>query len=68
MEKNGGERVSWQDKKSNEEVLEAVGEERSLVQTVIKRKKNWIGHVMRHEGLMKDVMEGGIDGEEEGQE
>jgi len=31
-------------------------------QTVIKRKKNWIGHVMRNEGLMKDVMEGETGG------
>jgi len=51
-----------QSKKCNEEVFNAVGDKISLVQTVIKRKKNWIGHVMRRDGLMKDVMEGGIGG------
>ena len=56
------ERVSWRDKKSNEQVLQDVGEERSMVQTVVKRKKNWIGHVLRGEGMMKDVMEGRIEG------
>ena len=38
------EKVSWKDKKSNEEVLKAVGERRSLIKTIRKRKKNWIGH------------------------
>ena len=38
------ERISWEDKKKNKEVLDAIGEERSLVKTVVKRKKNWIGH------------------------
>ena len=56
------EGVKWEDRKTNEEVLMCVGEERSLVQTVMRRKKNWIGHELRSEGLMKDVMEGGLDG------
>ena len=56
------EGVSWRDKKSNEQVLQDVGEERSLVQTVVKRKKSWIGHVLRGEGMMKDAIEGGIEG------
>ena len=56
------EGVSWRDKKSNEQVLQDVGQERSLVQTVVKRKKSWIGHVLRGEGMMKDAIEGGIEG------
>ena len=47
------ERVSWKDKKSNEQVLHDVGEERNLLKTIVKRKKNWIGHVLRGDGLMK---------------
>ena len=43
------ERVSWEDKKTNEEVLCSVGEERSFIDTIRKRKKNWIGHVVRGE-------------------
>ena len=41
------EKVSWTDKKTNEEVLRAVGEDRCLVEKIIRRKKNWIGHVVR---------------------
>ena len=34
-----------------------VGEKRLMVETRIRRKKNWIGHIMRGDGLMKEVME-----------
>ena len=60
MEKNG--KVSWQDKKTNEEVLVAVGEERCFVQAIVKRKKNWIGHVVRGNSLSKLVIEGRMVG------
>jgi hypothetical protein len=56
------ERVSYKDRKTNEEVLQQVGEGRNLVRTAINRKKNWIGHVMRHDCLMRDVMEGRFQG------
>jgi hypothetical protein len=39
-----------------------VGEKRSMVETIIRRRKNWIGHIMRGYGLMKEVMEGKMEG------
>ena len=56
------EKVSWRDKKTNEQVLHDVNEKRSLLEEVLKRKKNWIGHVVRGEGLLKQVMEGRMEG------
>jgi hypothetical protein len=56
------EKVSWQDKKRNEEVLAAVGEERCFVQATVKRKKNWIGYVVRGNSLLKLVLEGRMVG------
>ena len=56
------EKVSWRDKKTNEEVLEAIGEKRSLMDMIYKRKKNWIGHITRGDSLMKDVIEGRMIG------
>jgi len=56
------EKVSWTEKKKNEEVLRDVGEERILMKTITKRKKNWIGHILRSEGLVKDVLEGRMEG------
>ena len=33
-----------------------------MVETIVRRKKNWIGHIMRGDGLMKEVMEGKMVG------
>ena len=57
------EKVSYLDKKTNEEVLSSAGEERSFVDAIVKRKKNWIGHVVRGEGLLKQVLEGRMEGQ-----
>ena len=43
-------------------MLAAIGEERSLVEAVVKRKKNWIGHIVRGEGLLKLALEGRMEG------
>ena len=51
--------ISWRDKISYDEALRRVKEERQLMQTIIRRKKAWIGHVLRRNGLMKeDRMQG----------
>ena len=48
--------------KTHEEVLTAVGEERCFVQAIVKRKKNWIGHVVLGNCLSKLVLEGRMVG------
>ena len=56
------ERIPWTEKKTNEDVLKLVEEERTLVGKILTRKKNWIGHVLRGNGLLKEVMEGRMEG------
>ena len=56
------EKISWTQKISNEEVLKKVEEKRGLMETIHQRKKNWIGHVLRGEGLLRDVLEGRMTG------
>jgi len=56
------ERVSWMDKITNEEILNKVGEKRQLISVIRIRQKNWIGHVLRDEGLLGEVMEGRMEG------
>ena len=41
------EKISWKDLKTNDEVLHLVEEERNFMVTIEKRKKNWIGHIVR---------------------
>ena len=56
------EKISWMAKKTDLEILEQVGESRRLVDIIVKRKKNWIGRVLRGEGLLREVMEGRMVG------
>ena len=56
------ERVSWTEKCSNDEVLRRVNERRCIVETIVGRKKNWIGHVLRGDSVLRLVMEGRIEG------
>ena len=47
---------------SNEQILEIVGTESSLVMTIRKRQLRFVGHVERKGGLEKLVLEGKIKG------
>ena len=56
------EKISWTERVSNDEVLRIVGEERMLIKTCKERQKKWVGHILRHDGLLKDVIEGRLEG------
>jgi len=56
------EKISWRDMKTNEEVLQIVQEERSLMDVIWRRKKNWIGHILRGE---RKPAEGGDTGSDD---
>ena len=55
-------KVRWVDRITNEEVLYRVGEKRSLWRNLTKRRDRLIGHILRHEGLVKLVLEGSVGG------
>ena len=42
------------------EVLLRVNEQRNILQEIRKRKANWIGHILRRNCLLKQVIEGKI--------
>jgi len=48
-------------KVSNAEVLH-VQENNSILDTVQHRKFRWIGHILRHDSLLHDIIEGRIRG------
>ena len=52
------EKINWRDKITNEQVLEIVKEKRTLIDVIRSRKKKWIGHVLRGNGLLKEIIEG----------
>ena len=57
------EKISWKDKKTNQQVLEIVGERRTLIETITGKKKKWIGHILRRDSLLKEVIEGRMEGQ-----
>jgi hypothetical protein len=59
------EKISWTDHVRNEEVILRVNEQRNFLYEISKRKANWIGHILRRNYLLKQVIEGKIKGEME---
>ena len=59
------EKISWPDHVRNEEVLLTVNEQMNILHEIRKRKANWIGHILRRNCLLKQVIEGKIKGEME---
>jgi len=59
------EKSSWTDHVRKEEVLLRANEQRNILQEIRKRKATWIGHILRRNCLLKQVMEGKTKGETE---
>jgi hypothetical protein len=54
--------ISWTDHLRNEEVLLRVKEQRNILHEIIKRKAEWIGHILRRNCLLRPVIKGKIKG------
>ena len=52
------EKISWTDHVRNEDVLLRVNEQRNILHEIRKRKANWIGHILRRNCLLKQVILG----------
>ena len=53
---------------SNEEVLERMSVRRTLWSSIKKRRNEWIGHVLRHGGLLGLIIEGCVEGKRLGED
>ena len=56
------EHVKWTDKIKNAVVLEIVGEGRIMLKLIKKRKRNWLGHWLRRNCLLKNTLEAMVKG------
>jgi hypothetical protein len=54
------EKISWTDHVRNEEVLLRVKEQRNILHEIRKWNANWIGHILRRNCLLQQVIEGKI--------
>jgi len=46
-------KISWAEHRSNQEVLDMVDENRSLMNTIQQRQKNWLDHLLRSESFLR---------------
>lgn len=56
MERGGTNNM--RDRVTNKEVLGRVGEPRKLLDIIRRKKKKWMGHMLRHPELVKEIAEG----------
>jgi len=56
------EKVSGTNHVRKEGVLHRVKKERNILQTIQRRKTNWIGHILHRNCLLKHVVERKIEG------
>ena len=56
------EKISSFEKVTSEKVLRRVNEHRQILNSIWQRKRRWIGHVFRHDGLLHEIIEGGMKG------
>jgi hypothetical protein len=52
------EKISWTDHVRNEEVLLKSKEKRNILHEISERKANWIGHILRRNCLLQQIIEG----------
>ena len=55
-------KVLWTEHKTNEEIVQMVETEREIMDNVRSRQKTWLGHILRHDSLLRITLEGQIQG------
>ena len=50
-------KIKWSEKVTNEQVFERIGEKRILLNNILRRKANWIGHILRRNCLHQDAID-----------
>ena len=52
------EKINWSEKVNNEQVLDRIGEKTTLLNNALRRKVNWICHILRRNCILRDAIEG----------
>ena len=51
------EKIKWPEKVTNEQDFALIGKKRTLLNNILRRKANSIGHILRRNCLLHDVIE-----------
>ena len=52
------EKIKWSEKVTSKQLLDPIGEKRTLLNNILRRKPKWIGHILRRNCLLRDAIEG----------
>jgi len=55
-------KISWQEHAINESVLEKIGMSQCLMNTIKRRKAIRLGHVLRHDNMLRHAIKGRMEG------
>jgi hypothetical protein len=55
-------KIKWTDRITNVEVVRRVGEMKSIMNTLRRRRGKFIGHILRHSSILSTVLEREISG------
>ena len=55
-------RIPWTGRVSNEEMIRRAGVERRLLKIIRKKQLNFVGHIMRADGLERNCLLGRVEG------
>jgi len=47
--------------RTNAEILKMVDKKRSLIGIIRSRQRNWLGHIMRGDSLLRTIIEGRME-------
>jgi len=48
-------KISWTNRRCQKEVLVHANQARSILKMIWCRKHRWLGHVLRHDNLLRDI-------------
>ena len=52
------EKIKWSEKLANTQFIEHIGQKKALLNNILRRKTNWICHILRGNCLLHDTTEG----------
>ena len=55
-------KIKWTDRITNDEVFQKVKEERLLLKILKNKRHSWIGHTIRHNEFVVNILEGAKNG------
>jgi hypothetical protein len=56
--------IKWTDRITNDEVFQRAKEGRLLLQILQNRRHSWVGHTVRHNEFVENILDGTISGKE----